>query len=208
MNPINSGVLANIIVLTLLILMSTGWFRSTVEHIGVRSLIILYFIFIFFAFLIDLDLKGVRINAGGFLFPLAGFIILWLKLARFEKIQMGLASVLLGSSYFLIKELLYLDPVLLILEESYQITILLLFIVIGVSLKPNHQIMLLFGGSLFGDLMFQLRHRHSFAQLELGSREMRDILWLSILSVVLLNAMFPKLFNFLKKKKIKFVRIR
>lgn len=191
-----------------MILVSTGWFRSTIEHLGTRSLVILYFIFIFFAFFIDIDLKGIRINAGGFLFPLAGFIILWLQLVRFEKIQMGLASILLGSSYFLFKEILHLDPVLLILEESYQISILLLIIVIGVSLKPNHQILLLFGGSLFGDLMFQLRHRDSFTQLELGNREMRDILWLSILSVMLINAIFPRLFNFMKKKKIKFVRIR
>lgn len=204
---INAGVLTNIIFLLLIILILSGWLQSLIYHIGSEKKAAVYLILIYVSFFLHLPIAANwKVNVGGFLIPGIAYFVLWIKGNLQDKMQLLAATALLGTSYFLFKELIRIDPILLIWNEVYQTAFFLILVVMLVVTKLIDRITLLLGGILLGELIFNIRHKDLFTNIVLGNAEVRDILWFSLLQVIAIHYLIVAMKEWIKRKKsIKFL---
>lgn len=195
---INSGVLATLIVILINILVLTGWFKSIIEKIGKLNTISIYLVLTLIFFFINISINSsLTINIGGLILPIIG--ILYLLRKQEEKIYIICAILLLGTIYFLIKEVIYIEPVLLLGNEVIQFSILVSLIVIVIGTKIEHQVPIVLGGILLGDLFFNLNHKEIINQITLGGALTRDIIWLSLAQILLIKSLFSEIKLLFKK---------
>lgn len=204
---INAGVLANIIIILLIVLIFTDWF-SVVDRLGRQKTI--YFLFLFLVssqFSISIP-NDWQINIGGFILPLLiYFVLLWAF--RKDRLYILTATLLLGSSYFLFKELIRLDPILLFWDEIYELSFFMVFILMIIAAKLQHKIMLLIGGFLLGEFLFNFNHRDVFEEIVLGNGNLRDYLWFSFVQLISYHYIVIQIANWFRKKNyITFIKIR
>lgn len=203
---INSGILANLVVLILLILIYSGWFPESVAKISSKNQVTFFMIVTLFGFFIELPLvNGWKINLGGFFVPLVWVLILLVYKKKNENRLFHLVSTiaLLGASYFLLREIIRLDPVLLFIKELYQLTFFIVLITQLVVSNLKEKVALVIGGIILGELLFNLHHQTAFYQIVLGDRTTRDVLWLSLILIVFADFFLGKLKNWLRIKKDK-----
>ena len=199
---INAGVLSNLIILFLIILISTGWFSTFINNVGSKRTVIIFLLFTYILTFIELPyIFGLRINIGGFILPVIGSVFLLIKVIRKDIIHMLTATFLLGASYFLIKEIIRLDPVLLIVDEKYEIPPLIIAFVIFVIPKLINRIYLIISGIMTGEFIYIYQHQVIFDGFILGSGEARDIMWLAIVEIIILEYFLGGILSFIKNKK-------
>ncbi len=206
---INPGILTNLILVILLILIWSGWFQSFIKELGTERSISLFLVLTFVFLFLDVQItSNWKINIGGFLFPLIGYLVILFKEYKKERLHLLIATILLGASFFLFKELIRLDPILLVMDEVYQITLLLSVMIIIVASKLSHRIILLLGGILLGDFLFQLRHEKTLSYIYLGGSNISDILWMAVIFLIVLHSIFIGVTERVKEKKMKIMKIR
>lgn len=189
MITINPGVLSNLILFLLFILILTGWFSDLYKTAN-RYIVISFLPLTYFATLINIPISDRwEINIGGFVVPLIVYIYL-LKGMKGSRIYLITATVLLGTTYFLFKELIRLDPILLFWEEIYELTLFLVIIVLVVVSKLNYRIALLIGGIQLGEFLFSFTNKEYLTFITIGNSYLRDILWFSIIEVVAIHFIF------------------
>lgn len=188
-STINPGVLSNLILLLLFILILTDWFPDLYNAAN-KYIVISFLPLIYLASQINLPLgDGWKINLGGFILPLIIYIYL-LKGMQGSRVYLITATTLLGTTYFLFKELIRLDPILLFWEELYELSIFLVVIVMIVVYKLEYRIALLIGGIQFGELLFSYSNKEFFTNITLGDGNLRDVLWFSIIEIMVLHFLF------------------
>lgn len=199
---INPGIIANFIILLIIILIITDWFTPLVKDYG-KKIVIIYLLasFIFFYTAIPINEKW-NINVGGYIFPALIYFFILFKKVKQDIVYVSTATILLGSSYFLFKELVRLDPILLFWDELYEFTLFILIITLVTASKLTHRIALLMGGLLLGELLFNLRHHNNFLVITLGDAKFRDLLWFSFSQLVILNYLLKWANNIYKKVRI------
>ncbi|KXG43649.1 YphA family membrane protein [Tepidibacillus decaturensis] len=205
----NDGVLTNLILLIMIILVSTGWFQSIVSEIG-KGKVIFIFLAIFILSMIELPFNYQwKVNMGGFIVPMVFYFYFWIKGDKADKPYLFAATTLLGAIYFLFKELIRLDPILMLWNEQIEITFFLVMIVLFVSNKLVVRLALLIGGLLLGEIFYSFHHRTHFPQIILGNALQRDILWLSLIQLYFFQHLMILVKNWVKDKQlIKYLRIR
>jgi len=209
---INSGVLSGLVILVLLILVASGWFTSSISKYSSNRKATLLLLVIFIGNFLNFPLQnGWVINVGGFVIPAVVILTILFKDSK-ERLHLLTAALLLGAVYFLAKELIRLDPILLLLKELYQMSGLLVLIATLVTPGLGRKIVLLVGGILLGELYFNLHHQESFYRIVLGDGETRDLIWFSLVQLGILHIFIRELKKWLKDrrklKKINFTRIR
>ncbi|OEF97285.1 hypothetical protein BHF71_03890 [Vulcanibacillus modesticaldus] len=202
MSIINDGAISIIIQIILSILIITDWFSSTIFELGVKKRVVLYIMAGLLMIFISFPLRSNwEINLGGFVLPIIGYLfILFKRVSSKDKIQVLTATLLLASSYFLLKELILLEPIILFMKESYQISILLSILVILIASKQVHRFALILGGITFGEFIFNFRHQELLYRVVVGDGEARDVLWISLLIVLILDNLIIDVKNWFKKK--------
>ncbi len=203
----NSGVLANMILFLFSILIITGWFHHFIEGFGSKRNLVLYFIMIIILSNTEVSIvNGLQINIGGFLLPIIGYLYLLFKVIKKDTLYILTATILLATSYFLFKELIRLDPVLLFWGELYQVSALLVIIIIFVVPKYTYRITLLHGGILLGEFIFYFHHRATFTNVILGDGEIRDIMWFSFIEIIIYEQIIQLIKGWIKRKKYHFYK--
>lgn len=186
---INPGVLSNLIILLLYILILTGWFSDLYKTVN-KYLVITFLPLTFLANLINVPIAGgLEVNLGGFIIPLIVYIYL-LSEMKGDRVYLITATILLGSAYFLFRELIRLDPILLFWEELYELSLFLVVIVMIVVTKLKYRIALLIGGIQLGDFLFSFTNKQFFTVLTLGSSNLRDVLWFSVIEIIMLYFLY------------------
>ncbi|MGD9678591.1 MAG: hypothetical protein AB7V16_09650 [Vulcanibacillus sp.] len=204
---INYGVLASLIVLILNVLLLTGWFKTIIKNMGKRKTISNYLTLTLLLFFINISITSSwTINVGGFILPLIGTFYLLLK--EEEKIYILSSILLLGVIYFLVKEIVYIEPILLIGNDIIQSSIIISIVVIIIGTRIENQIIIALGGILFGDILFNLNHREVLVQIAFGNALTRDIIWLSLLQIIVFKSLIYEISIFLKKLFLILIRIR
>lgn len=208
MVKINNGVITNLILIAIAILVLTDWFSYLVKKFGSKKIIIIFLIVTNISFLINVPIYNeMKINIGGYIIPFFIFLYEFKRIDFKEKINLLTAVLLLGASYFFMKEIFRLDPIMLLMNEVYQIAILMVITVMIVTSKLNHRITLLIGGTLLGEFLFNLHHLDSFYNITLGNGEFRDILSIAIIEVVLVHYFFIQVKKIFKNERFKFIKL-
>lgn len=189
MITINPGILSNLILLLLFILILTGWFSDLYKTAN-KYIVIFFLPLTYIATLINIPISDRwEINIGGFVIPLIVYIYL-LKGMKGSRIYLITATLLLGTTYFLFKELIRLDPILLFWEEIYELTLFLVIIVLIVVSKLNYRIALLIGGIQLGEFLYSFANKEFLGYLTIGNDYLRDILWFSIIEIMVIHFLF------------------
>jgi len=179
---INPGVISNLILLLLFILILTDWFSELYKKAN-KYIVISFLPLTYLTTLINIPLSnGWEMNLGGFILPLVVYIYL-LKGMQGSRSYLLTATMLLGTTYFLFKELIRLDPILLFWEELYELSFFLVVIVMVVVSKLEYRIALLIGGIQLGEFLFSYSNKEFFTYFTLGNSNLRDILWFSIIEI-------------------------
>ncbi len=195
---INYGVFANLIIVLLIVLLLTDWFKTIFIRLGKTKRIFLYLAITFVLFFVNVSITSfIVINLGGFVLSIIGFVVL-LKNEK-EKIYILSATFLLGAIYFLIKEIGYIEPVLLYKNVIIQFSILVSLTVIIIGTKIENQVIMILGGIVLGDLLFNLNHKDVIIKLILGNAMTRDIIWLSLFQILIINSFLSRVRILFKK---------
>lgn len=199
MITINPGVLSNLIVLLLFILILTGWF-SELYNVANKYFVIFFLPITFLANLINIPIEdGLKINLGGFIIPLIIYIYLLIGIEK-DRVYLITATILIGSAYFLFKEMIRLDPILLFWEELYELSLFLVVIVMVVASKLKYRIALLIGGIQLGELLFSFSNKGYLTVITLGNSNLRDVLWFSVIEIIMLYFLFKLIKSWRNRK--------
>lgn len=199
MITINPGVLSNLIVLLLFILILTGWF-SELYNVANKYVVIFFLPITFLANLINIPIgDGLKINLGGFIIPLIIYIYLLIGIEK-DRVYLITATILIGSTYFLFKEMIRLDPILLFWEELYELSLFLVVIVMVVASKLKYRIALLIGGIQLGELLFSFSNKGYLTVITLGNSNLRDVLWFSVIEIIMLYFLFKLIKSWRNRK--------
>jgi len=195
------GVYSNLIIIGMAILIISGWFSTLVDKFGTpkktASLIIIILVMIPF----DVSLtNGIIINVGGFILPFIIYFFFWLQMTTPQRIHIFSATILLGASFFLMRELFRLDPILLFWDEKYQIPLFMTILAFIVDTELFRRILLIVGGNLLGELTFSFRNQEVMNEIVLGDGHFRDLLWISIITITTFHYVTQTLKAILKQK--------
>lgn len=162
----------------LLILLWSGWFDPFLRRHKLNKRTI---IFLMALFLIGGGWKW-RIWEGDmmvvpFTLPLIMGAYVWMKEGDKYRVHLVTASFLIGASVFFMQLLFRIDPILMIIEEKYIVTILVSLLLLVAARKTVHQFILLAFGLGFSDLCFQIYLWDKTGYFVLGSLFYQDI-WL------------------------------
>ena len=205
---INSGILAILIIIVMAILISTDWFSTLISGVGKRKVII-YLILILFTFYLNLPItNGWKVSIGGFIIPLITYLKL-VKGIKEEKIYLLSATILLGATYFLFKEIIRLDPILLFWDELYQLSLILVLIILIIASSLKYKITLFFGGMLLGEFIFNYHHRNDVLVILLGNDQFKDLFWLGLIQIFFFYYVFMAIKQGIKRiSNINIIKIR
>lgn len=195
---INYGVFSILIIILLIVLLLTDWFKTLFMRLGKTKTLCIYLALTLVLFFVNISITSfININLGGFVLSIIGFLYLFKK--EKKKIFILSATFLLSTIYFLIKEIGYIEPVLLNKNEILQFSIIVSLVVILIETKIENQVIIIIGGILLGDFLFNINHRDVISKLILGNAMTRDIIWLSLFQILILNSFVSELKKRVKK---------
>lgn len=185
---INYGMISSLTVIILIILIITDWFGFEVQRLGGKKRVCFCLIIIFFLsyIIIPINVQW-NINVGG-VFLVLIFLISLIKQERIiDRIYLLFAIGVVGTIFFLVKEILLYEPVLLIWDELFLLSIIISMIVILIDFKSEKYVAIIFAGVLLGDFLFRFYHRNELMEIVLGDAIIRDIIWFAILQILLIT---------------------
>lgn len=179
----NPGYITYLCMFILLILLWMGWLRTFLLQIGIgekgfATLLGLYFLFSFFVLPLG---DYIRINVGLFLFPALLFFWVWGNEAGENRMNIFASFLLVGVNLFLLRYVIRIDPVLLVMNETFMVSIaaILLVLILG---RDSKQVFLIGGmGVYFSELLYQGWIFFHEGQPFLGDGMFSDIILLSLL---------------------------
>ncbi len=200
------GILSNILSIVFIILIFSGWFDwyfVKKENLYLKNTFLAVGVLAFFFTFVTIPIPNLnwKLSIGGFVFPMVFYFWIWLKISSEEKLQLFASTILLSAIYFLIKELIRLDPILLFWEQNLEIAFILSIVIVTVSLQLTHRLILVFGSHVFGEFIFHFHHRHFNYPLILGDGGFRDLLWLSVIDIMVLHLVLQWVVQKIKLKK-------
>ena len=187
----HAGIMTNILSIIFIILIFSGWldwyFKK--DNIVTKNVILRISVIAFFSIFITIPVPYLNwdINVGGYLFPLLLYFWLWLKIKPEEKLQLFASTILLAAIFFLIKELIRLDPILLFWKQNIEIPLVISVIILSVASSFFHRFLLAIGSLVFGEFIFHFHHRYYDYALILGDGAFRDLLWISTINIIVLH---------------------
>ncbi|WP_339062687.1 hypothetical protein [Tepidibacillus marianensis] len=146
------GLPANLLLIVFTVLFSTGWFRSKIP-VGSKKLLILILLYLLVSMIDFPFFNGIRINMGGFVMPAVLYFYLWVRYDQ-NRVYTFTSAMLIGAIYFALKVFFRSDPILLVFEESFQISLILSVVVFVVAQNLMDGVSLFIGGTLIGELFF------------------------------------------------------
>ena len=186
-----AGIMTNILSIIFIILIFSGWldwyFKK--DNRVTKNAIIRISVVAFFSIFITIPVPYLNwdINVGGYLFPLLLYFWLWLKIKPEEKLQLFASTILLAAIFFLIKELIRLDPILLFWKQNIEIPLIISVIILSVASSFFHRFLLAIGSHVFGEFIFHFHHRNYDYALVLGDGAFRDLLWMATINIIVLH---------------------
>jgi hypothetical protein len=185
----NPGYLALIVIWFLILLTWIGCFDRYLQINHVKKSIVMTFLIIslFGTWYTQPLVMGGRISFVSFLLPLAISWFMWLREDDNIQIHLLTASFLIGTSIFLLRLLLQIDPVLMFINEHYMQVALTLFLLVVAARGFTQQFILLVFGLTFGEVGFQYYLWEKTSHFQLGSLDYSDLWWLTIASLICLR---------------------
>ncbi|HJV46542.1 MAG TPA: hypothetical protein VJ824_12555 [Bacillota bacterium] len=182
----NTGYQALIIIWFLILFSWIGFFDRffQLHPMNKRWVIRFLLLFLFGAgYQIPLPDHG-QLSIISFLLPFVISVWVWIRLGDTNRLHVLTASFLVGTSIFLLRLLLQLDPVLMVMNEKYMQVGLMLFLVNVATHAPIQQFVLLGFGLTFSEIGFQYYQWEKTGHYELGSFAYCDLWWLTFISLI------------------------
>ncbi len=175
----NPGYLSLILLSITLIMLVSGWREICIRSIS-NKVILLFFIGWLCLSWATLHIRHVQIS---FTYLLVAFVSSFIVLTRrgvAHKLHLLSIGLLLGSSHFLLLEILLLNPMMIISKPEIDTAICLSLLVVVLQRNELEQIACLSIGLLLGDFYYSYVHK-SEVPVYLGAPDFQDKWWLSIL---------------------------
>jgi hypothetical protein len=174
----NSGYLSLILLCIMLILFASGWKDVYVRSISQTSILLF---FIGWLLLVSFHVKvlNVQINLVYLWVGALSIGIMYRTMGLINKLHLLSVGLLLGSFYFLLREILSLDPIMVVFKPNLDTALFLALIVILIERRVKEQIACLSIGLLMGDFYYAIVHQ-SAVSVHFGGPSFQDEWWLSI----------------------------
>ncbi|MFV9510703.1 hypothetical protein ACMW72_05250 [Tepidibacillus sp. LV47] len=146
-------------------------------------------------------MKG-KANLGGFVLPLIIYFYLWIYFDQ-NRIYSFTSTMFVGAIYFAVKNVLHMEPVFIIYDESLQISLFLTMIILFMAQNLLEAIQLYLGGTIAFELFFLYSNeRHLVKEFILGEQMVRDILVFGLIEVWMTWMLFEHIKQWFKQRKI------
>jgi hypothetical protein len=176
----NPGYLSYILYSVTVILLCTGWFAANINGKD-RKWIWLFVISWPLCSWASITYFESTVIQGAFFLLLIGMIRFWLKIQSDQKISALTMGFLLGSVVYLLKEIMRMDPVLIILDEDLNISLLLILLVLLAFSKLSAQVFSITFGLLMGEYLFVITNSQWIANpVLLGDKPFQDLWWMTV----------------------------
>lgn len=123
-----------------------------------------------------------RVNVGGWGIPAALSVYLWMKQEEYERIHLFSAGALIGMSVLLARGAFYIDPVLLVTEEKYLLSLLTAFLSLIAARKIAHHFFVITMGLIVQETLYTWFIWDRIREVQFGDGWFRDIWWLSLIT--------------------------
>jgi hypothetical protein len=181
----NPGYLSYILYSLAVILICTGWFTENVKGNN-RKWMWLFAVMWPLLSWVSISIFGSITIQGAFLLLLIAIVIFWLKVKSDQKISALTLGFLLGSVVYLLKEMMKMDPVLVVLDADFNIALLLTLIVLFAFSNLSARMFSITFGLVMGDyLTFFSNPYLANTPVLLGDRSFQDLWWLTAAMVVI-----------------------
>jgi hypothetical protein len=184
----NPGYLSLVLLCITLILFASGWKEIYIRSISHKWLL-LFFIGWLACLPFSLTLDGIRFHLVCFWVLAVTFIIFFRSQGFLHRFHLLCISLLLGSFHFLFREIVAMDPIMMVAKPEVDAALLLALAVILTERRALEQIACLSLGILIGDL-YKAHMHPSSTFYEFGGPSFQDEWWLSVFAARTVTVMF------------------
>lgn len=176
----NPGYLSLLIICIMMILLASGWKEELVGGVSHKVL------FLFFMSWIPLSLINItlferyQVNMSYGLLLLIIFLILATRRSVFLIVHLLSIGLLMGSFYFLFKQLVNMNPIMVVYRPLLDQCVLISFLTVLFVRHPLQQLACLSIGLMTGDMLNHYFHQ-GHIPLNFGGAAFQDQWWLTLL---------------------------
>ncbi|HBI02442.1 MAG TPA: hypothetical protein DDY49_00240 [Paenibacillaceae bacterium] len=188
----NPGYFTYLCIFILYILLWMNWLTPFLQQMQIseKTFALLLTMYLVFSFVVLPYQGSVQINVGIFVFPALLLYWAWGKEGKDSRIMIVSSFLLVGVNLFLLRYIIRIDPVLLVIKESYLCAFIA--IISGLILaKSQKDVFLILGSGLYlMELLFQWWSYTRGGEVYFGDGMFSDIFLLSLLGGLLLRRAF------------------
>ncbi|WP_139489189.1 YphA family membrane protein [Brevibacillus dissolubilis] len=178
----NEGIVAIILQWSMLCLIWMGSLDGPLRQIGLgrRSALAFVTAWIVCSFSSwQLYFLPVHVNVGGVLVPLLFAGWCWAAVPKKRRMPLLIATFMSAVMVFVVRKMLFFDPVLLVLEDTFLVPIVVVVILYGMTRSRLYHFFMLLLALPLSDALYMLSYLDQLTDLELGSGHAQDMFWLS-----------------------------